>query len=91
MLTLSATLHAANSVQRTTSWAPEKQNDFEKLQMKLTSRPVLVFLDFKESFVVEPDASSVAVGTVMARRKEHSKVVLVQYASGTVNDAEKKY
>ena len=67
------------------------QKAFEELKKKLTSPPVLTFPDFEKSFVVETDASSVAVGAVLAQRNEDRKCHPVQYASRTMSDAEKKY
>ena len=67
------------------------QEAFEEVKKKLTSPPVLAFSDFEKSFVVETDASSVDVGAVLAQHKEDGKCHPVQYASRTMNDAEKKY
>lgn len=57
----------------------------------LTSPPVLAFPDFEKSFVVETDASSVALGAVLSQRKDDEKFHSVQYGSRTMNDPEKKY
>ena len=49
------------------------QEDFDELHIKLTSLPVLAYLDFEKPFVVETDASSVSVGAVLAQKKEDWK------------------
>ena len=88
---ISAPLHEATSTKRIFKWTAEMQEAFEKLKLKLTSPPVLAFPDFQRPFVVETDASSVAVGAVMAQRKEDRKVHPIQYASRPMTSAERKY
>ena len=73
---ISATWQAVTSVKRTFAWNPEMQKAFEELKQKLTSPPVLAFPNFEKSFVVETDASSVAVGAVLAQRKEDGNFIL---------------
>ena len=59
----------------------ETQKAFEGLKLKLTTPPVLV----------ETDASSVAVGAVLAQKKEDKKTHPIQYASRTLSQAEREY
>ena len=88
---ISAPLHEATSTKRIFKWTAEMLEAFEKLKLKLTSPPVLTFPDFEKLYVVETDASSVAVGAVMAQRKEDRKVHPIQLASRTMTSAERKY
>lgn len=57
----------------------------------MTSPPLLALSNFDVPFVVERDASSVAVEAVSAQKKEDEKVYPVQYASTTMNTAEKNF
>lgn len=51
------------------------EEEFVNIKLALTSPPVLlVFPDFKILFSVETDASSVAIGAVLAKKKEDGKV-----------------
>ena len=63
-------------------------NDFKS---KLVSPPVFAFPEFNEPFVMETDASSVALGAVLAQEKEDGKIHPVQYASRTMNASERNY
>ena len=47
---------------------------FEGLRQKLTTPPLLPLLDIDVPFVVETDASSVAVGAVLAQKKKDGKI-----------------
>lgn len=71
-----ATLHATTSVKRTFAWTPEMQKAFEELKLKLTSPLVLAFLDFEQSFVVETEALSVAVGAMLAQCRNDGNLIL---------------
>ena len=64
---------------------------FEGLKVTLTSLPVLAFSDFDQPFVVETDLSSVAVGAVLAQRREDKRFHPIQYASRTMTSAERNY
>ena len=88
---ISAPLHEATSTKRDYKWTDEMQKAFERLKFKLTSPPVLAFPDFDQPFVVETDASSVAVGAVLTQRKEDKRVQPIQYASRTMTSAERNY
>lgn len=59
-----------------------------KLRGKLTSSPVLAYLDFEQQFIVETDASSVTVGKVFSKKEKDGKFYLVQFSSFIMNSAE---
>ena len=56
---------------------------------KLTTPPLLALPVFDVPFVVETDASSIAVGAVLARRKKDGNIHPVQYASRTITKTER--
>ena len=64
---------------------------FRELKQRVTSPPLLALPKFDEPFVVETDASNVAVGAVLAQKKEDKKVHPIRYASWTITETEKKY
>ncbi len=63
----------------------------DKLKEALTSAPVLTPPDFTRPFIVQTDASNVGLGAVLAQRDKTDKEQVVQYASRTLNSAERGY
>ncbi|PNX92586.1 Ty3/gypsy retrotransposon protein, partial [Trifolium pratense] len=49
------------------TWSTDADAAFTTLKSKMTTTPVLVLPDFSKTFVVETDASSVAIGAVLAQ------------------------
>lgn len=79
------------SVHSTFNWTEEMEAAFVGLKQALTTPPVLAFPDFDEPFEVETDALTKAVGAVLSQKKEDGRVHPIQFASRTMNAAEKKY
>ena len=88
---VSSVLHAATWAKAKFSFTEEMQSWFEELKRKLTTPPFSDLPDFDVTFVVETDASSVAVGAVLAQKKKDGKIHPVQYASRTMNKTERDY
>lgn len=61
------------------------------MKIKLTTVLLLAFTDFEKPFVADTDASSSAIEAVLAQKKADGNVHSVQYASRTMNSAEKNY
>lgn len=87
---ISSGLHNLTSAKVKFSWTPESQSAFDTLKFMLCSAPVLSFPDFNRPFTVETDASSSAVGDVLAQRSD-GKLHHLQYASRSLNSAEKNF
>ena len=51
----------------TLDWTPKAEKAMEQLKKTLTSPPVLAFPDFSEPFIVDTDASDVAIGAVLSQ------------------------
>lgn len=51
------------------------------MTLKLTTPPVLVFLDFEKQFTVETEATLVVIRSVQLPEKDDGKMHQVQYAS----------
>ena len=88
---ISAVLHEATSTKRDFTWTDEMRVAFDTLKERLKSPPLLAFADFDVPFVVETDASSVAIGSVLVQKKEDGKVHPIQYASRTMTAPERNY
>lgn len=64
---------------------------FSSFKEKLVTSPVVGFLDFDLSFIVETNASFISLGAVLAQKKADGKVHPLQLASRTMAGAKKKY
>ncbi len=72
-------------------WSEEMQNAFEELKVKLTSTPVLAYLDYEKPFVVCTNASSRAVRAVLSRTDGNGRDHTKHYASRALSVAESNY
>lgn len=87
----SSSLQAATSGKKPLKWTPQLNIAYTKLKEKRTDPPVLAYLNFECPIIVETDASSVAVGAVLAQKQIDRRIYSVQLASQTSNSAEKNY
>lgn len=87
---ISAPLNPITSPNTPFKWTDEAQAAFESLKESLTTTQVLTYPDFDQPFIVETDASSAAVGAVIAQKKE-GRVHPVQFESRSLNAARKRY
>lgn len=67
---ISTLLHAGTSVARQFVWMSSMENLFKLLKDATTFPLVLAFPDFDNAFVVESDAFVVAIGAVLAQKKQ---------------------
>ena len=72
-------------------WTQEQQNAFEKLKNYLITAPILAYPKFNESFILYTDASTYALGAILAQNDENNKEHIIAYASRTLSPAEKNY
>ena len=63
---------------------------FEELKQMLTTAPILAHPDFSQPFILDTDASYLAIGSVLSHKIDNKERV-VAYASRTLSKAEHKY
>lgn len=87
---IASPLHKLTEKGRRFTWTDECQQAFATLKRSLTTAPVLQYPDFKQPFILDTDASDVAIGCVLGQvcdGKEH----VVAYGSRTLSKAERHY
>ncbi len=72
-------------------WTPECQESLDILKEKMVTTPILVFPDRSEEFHVHVDASSIALGIVLAQLGEGNIDHPIAFASRKLSTAEKNY
>ena len=70
---------------------PEAKDAFNTLKQKCMTAPVLAFVDLEKPFLLETDASSLGLGTVLLQVQDNGKLHPVAYASRALKKGEKNY
>lgn len=71
-------------------WTPQCQRAFETLRERLVTAPILGYPNQQDMFVLDTDASDVAIGAVLSQRQGgHERVIA--YGSKALNQAERNY
>jgi hypothetical protein len=73
------------------SWIEERQQSFDTLKNKMVTAPILVFPDWSKEFHVHADASSIALGVVLAQPGEGDIEHLFSFASRKLSTTEVNY
>lgn len=84
-------LHAANTPRAGYAWTNQMEAAFTEFRRRLCKPPTLACPNLHIPFIVESDASSFVVGSLLAREDENGKVHAVKFASQTMNTAEQNY
>ena len=71
-------------------WGDEQQQAFDQLVSALTSTPVLAFADFEKPFILQTDASSVGLGSVLSQEHD-GQLKPIAYASRGLTASERNY
>ena len=71
-------------------WTKECDDAFNELKNKLISAPILRAPEWSEPFIVYTDASTYAMGAVLAQVQDGNEHV-IRYWSRVLNSAQKKY
>lgn len=72
-------------------WGTAEQNAFNQLKNRLTSAPILRQPNLEKPFILYTDASSVALGSILAQTDDKSDEYVVAYASRVMKGAELHY
>lgn len=72
-------------------WNEECQGSFDQLRECLCSAPVLAYPNFTNPFILDTDASNVAIGTVLSQLDEHGKERVIAYGSRLLTKSERQY
>jgi hypothetical protein len=70
-------------------WEKEQQSAFEQIKKAIAQPPVLGMADFSRKFILQTDASGVALGAVLSQEKDGVRQP-VAYASRTLSAHERK-
>jgi hypothetical protein len=70
-------------------WGKDQQTSFERLKQAISQPPVLKMPDFSQKFILQTDASGVALGAVLSQERDGVKLP-VAYASRTLTPQERK-
>ena len=73
------------------SWGTTEQKAFDALKRALTSAPVLAHPDPQRQWIVQTDASGVAIGGVLSQKQADGTVRPVAFWSYKLNSAERNY
>ena len=73
------------------SWGPTEQQAFDALKQAMTAAPVLAHPDSQRQWIVQTDASGLAVGGVLSQKQNDDSVRPVAYWSHKLNSAERNY
>ena len=71
-------------------WAPECKEAFEVLKRKLTEAPILGYPSAHEDYILDTDASGMAIGAVLSQVRDGQETV-ISYFSKALNGHEKNY
>ena len=71
-------------------WTEECSKAFESLKQKMVKAPVLAHPDFSQGFILDTDASDLAIGAVLSQKIEGQERVIA-YASRTLTKSERRY
>lgn len=71
-------------------WLPEQEQAFQKFKTILTSDSILIYPDFKKTFILTTDACNYAVGAVLSQGEIGSDRPIA-YASSKISNAQQNY
>lgn len=89
--TISAPLTDLKGSAKSLGWNEQAQLAFETLKAKLSSAPVLTHPDFSLPFIIQCDASSTGVGSVLCQINANGEEHPIAFMSKKLNSAQRNY
>ncbi len=83
-------LHQLTEKDRKFAWTEQCSAAFQTLKKKLTEAPLLAHPDFSQPFILDTDASDLAIGSVLSQKIDGVERA-VAFASRTLSKSERKY
>ena len=71
-------------------WTPACQEAFEELKRRLVTAPILAYPNETDPFILDTDASDVAIGAVLSQRQDGQERVIA-YGSKALSKEERNY
>ncbi|KFD59900.1 hypothetical protein M514_27917 [Trichuris suis] len=84
-------LHQLAEKRKPFQWTAECAAAFNKLKEMLVSEPILRLPDFNRPFILDTDASNIAIGAVLSQLDDKGREHPVAFASRTLTRAEQRY
>ncbi|QRV96903.1 Retrotransposable element Tf2 protein [Ceratobasidium sp. AG-Ba] len=84
-------LHDLTKKETKFEWSQECQEAFEEIKRRVCENPVLIHPDPDKPFILETDASGVAIGAILSQRGEDGYLHPIAYLSKSYNDAQRNY
>lgn len=84
-------LHDLTHKDKKWSWEDKHTDALNEIKKRMSSRPVLAHPDPKKQFIVETDASGVALGAVLSQKQEDGRLHPIAYLSKSFSPAERNY
>ncbi|EXX59955.1 gag-pol fusion protein [Rhizophagus irregularis DAOM 197198w] len=72
-------------------WANDQQEAFKKLKVCLTTPLILAYPVFEKPFILYTDASTFALGAILAQKDDEKREHVITYAGRTLNRHERNY
>ncbi|QRW12425.1 Retrotransposable element Tf2 protein [Ceratobasidium sp. AG-Ba] len=72
-------------------WTQECQQAFEEIKKRVSQDPVLIHPNPDKPFILETDASGIAIGAILSQRGKDGYLHPVAYLSKSYNDAQRNY
>ena len=84
-------LHALTHKETPILWDSNCQQAFQSLKQCLIAAPVLAFPNIDDPFLMEMDAFGIDLGVVLALKQEDGSLLLLAYASRSLQKNERNY
>uniref|UniRef100_A0A8R1DTV6 RNA-directed DNA polymerase n=2 Tax=Caenorhabditis japonica TaxID=281687 RepID=A0A8R1DTV6_CAEJA len=88
---IASPLHQLTEKDKEFIWTDKHQAAFETLKASLLSPPILIGPNLSKPFIIETDASLIAVAGVLLQRNDADQLQAIAFASRKLNKAERNY